>query len=133
MGRKVKIFAALGLTAVAAALLVPKVPGHYFASDATVKSALRAIHSATAELRSAIGVELRALKGIEPDVSTRHHPTYGAYDVRINESGTIVARSQKYDVVLVFRPLPGGAEVPWRCLVSPAAYVIEGCEPGGEE
>jgi len=133
MGRKVKTFAALGLAAIAVALLVPMLPGHYLASDATVKSAVQAIHAATAELRRTIGIELRALKSIEPDVSTRRHPTYGAYDVRINESGTIVARSQKYDVVLVFRPLPGGTEILWRCLVSPAAYVIAGCERGGEE
>jgi len=34
----------------------------------------------------------------------------------------------------VFRPLPGGEKsVTWRCRVSPAAYVIEGCEPGGDE
>lgn len=134
MGWKVNTFAGVALAAAAAAVLGPRVPGHYLASDAEVKSALRALYSASAELRRTIGIEVRAVKRVEPDVSERRHPTYGAYQVRINESGTIVVRSLKYDVVLVFRPLPGGDQaVPWRCLVSPAEYVIDGCEPGGEE
>jgi len=115
-------------------VLVPMVPGHYLASDDAVKRAVRALYTETAELRRAIGREMLAVRRVEPEVSERRHPTYGAYQVRINESGTIVARSLKYDVVLVFRPLPGGEkEVPWRCRVSPAAYVIDGCEPGGED
>ncbi len=101
-------------------------------SDTEVKGAVRAIHAGTAELRRTIGIELLAVKRIKPDLSTRRDPTYGAYRVRVNESGTIVARSEKYDVVLVFLPLPGGSEVQWRCRVSPAEYVIEGCEPGGD-
>ncbi len=132
MGWKVNSFAGIALVAVAAAALLPRVPGHYLASDDEVKGAVQALRDATAELRRTIGIELLAVKRIEPDVSERQHPTYGAYQVRVNESGTIVARSLKYDVVLVFRPLPGGEKVvPWRCRVSPAAYVIEGCEPGG--
>jgi len=110
------------------------VPGYYLASDEEVKGAVRSLRDATDELRQAIGVEMLAVKRNEPDVSDRRHPTYGAYQVRVNESGTIVARSLTYDVVLVFRPLPGGEKVvPWRCRVTPAAYVVEGCEPGGEE
>lgn len=133
MGWKVNTFAGVALAAAAAAVLVPRVPGHYLATDAEVKSAVRALQSATAELRRTIGIEIRAVRRVEPDVSERRHPNYGAYQVRINESGTIVVRSLKYDVVLVFVPLPGGTkEVPWRCRVSPAEYVIEGCEPGGE-
>ena len=133
MGWKVNTFAGVALVAVAAALLVPMVPGHYLASDDEVKRAVRTLHEATADLRRTIGLEMLAVKRIEPDVSDRQHPTYGAYQVRINESGTIVARSRKYDVVLVFRPLPGGDKaVPWSCRVSPAKYVIEGCESGGE-
>jgi len=134
MGWKVNAFAGVALAAVAAAVLLPMVPGHYLASDDEVKRATRALYAATAELRRTIGIELLAVKRIEPEVSDRQHPTYGAYQVRINESGTIVARSLKYDVVLVFRPLPGGERVvPWRCRVSPAEYVIDGCEAGGEE
>jgi len=134
MGWKVNTFAGVALAAAAAAVLVPMVPGRYLASDAEVKSALRALDSATAELRRTIGIEVRAVRRVAPEVSERRHPTYGAYRVRINESGTIVVRSLRYDVVLVFRPLPGGDKVvPWRCLVSPAEYVIEGCEPGGDE
>lgn len=133
MGWKVNTFAGVALAAAAAAVLVPRVPGHYLATDAEVKSAVRALQSATAELRRTIGIEIRAVRRVEPDVSERRHPNYGAYQVRINESGTIVVRSLKYDVVLVFVPLAGGIkEVPWRCRVSPAEYVIEGCEPGGE-
>jgi len=133
MGWKVNTFAGVALAAAAVAVLVPRVPGHYLATDAEVKSAVRALQSATAELRRTIGIEIRAVRRVEPDVSERRHPNYGAYQVRINESGTIVVRSLKYDVVLVFVPLPGGTkEVPWRCRVSPAEYVIEGCEPGGE-
>jgi len=134
MGWKVNTFAGIALVAVAAAALLPSVPGYYLASDEEVKGAVRSLRDATAELRQAIGVEMLAVKRIEPDVSDRRHPTYGAYQVRVNESGTIVARSLTYDVVLVFRPLPGGEKVvPWRCRVTPAAYVVEGCEPGGEE
>jgi hypothetical protein len=134
MGWKVNAFAGVALAAVAAAVLLPMVPGHYLASDDEVKRAVRALYAATAELRRTIGIELLAVKRIEPEVSERSHPTYGAYQVRINESGTIVARSMQYDVVLVFRPLPGGEkEVPWRCRVSPAEYVIAGCEPGNGE
>ncbi|MEJ2176270.1 MAG: hypothetical protein P8Y76_15650 [bacterium] len=134
MGWKVNTFAGVALAVAAVVVLVPRVPGHYLASDAEVKRALRALYSATAELRRTIGIEVRAVKRVEPDVSERRHPNYGAYQVRINESGTIVVRSLKYDVVLVFRALPGGDQaVPWRCLVSPPEYVIEGCEPGGEE
>lgn len=134
MGWKVNTFAGVALAAAAAAVLVPRVPGHYLATDAEVKSAVRALQSATAELRRTIGIEIRAVRRVEPDVSERRHPNYGAYQVRINESGTIVVRSLKYDVVLVFRPLPGGDKaVPWRCRVSPPEYVVEGCEPGGGE
>lgn len=133
MGWKVNTFAGVALVAVAVAALLPRVPGYYLASDDEVKGAVQALRDATAELRRTIGIEMLAVKRIEPDVSERQHPTYGAYQVRVNESGTIVARSLKYDVVLVFRPLPGGENVvPWRCRVSPAAYVIEGCEPGGD-
>ncbi|HSH08131.1 MAG TPA: hypothetical protein VLA41_10755 [Burkholderiales bacterium] len=132
MGWKVNTFAGVALVAAAAALLLPRVPGHYLASDDEVKRAVRALHDATAELRRTVGIELLTVKRIAPDLSERQHPSYGAYQVRVNESGTIVARSLKYDVVLVFRPLPGGEKVvPWRCRVSPGAFVIEGCEPGG--
>ena len=133
MGWKARTFAGIVLAAGAAAVLVRMVPGHYLASDAEVKGAVRSIYAATAELRSAIGSEILAVKLIEPDVSERQDPTYGRYSVNVNESGTIVARSAKFDVVLVFIPLAGGEKVPWRCRVSPAKYVIEGCEPGGEE
>jgi hypothetical protein len=134
MGWKAKTLAGVALAAAAAAVLLPMVPGHYLASDAEVKRATQALYAATGELRRAIGMEMLALKQVEPEVSERQHPTYGAYQVRINESGTIVVRSLQYDVVLVFRPLPGGeTAVPWRCRVSPAKYVIDGCEPGGEE
>lgn len=134
MGWKGRIIAGVVLAVGAAAVLVRMVPGHYLASDAEVKSAVRSIYDATAELRRAIGSEILAVKLIEPDFSERQDPDYGSYRVNVNESGTIVARSLEYGVVLVFLPLPGGEkEVPWRCRVSPAKYVIEGCEPGGEE
>jgi|GEM_PF-1857940 len=134
MGWKGRIIAGIVLAAGAAAVLLRMVPGHYLASDAEVKSAVRSIYDATAELRRAIGSEILAVKLVEPDVSERQDPDYGSYRVSVNESGTIVARSLKYEVVLVFIPLPGGEKaVPWRCRVSPAKYVIEGCEPGGEE
>jgi len=134
MGWKVNAFAGVAVAALAAAVLLPMLPGHYLASDDEVKRAVRTLHAATAELRRTIGIELLAVKRIEPEVSDRQDPSYGAYEVRINEGCTIVARSLKYDVVLFFRPLPGGEKVvPWRCRVSPAEYVIQGCEPGGEE
>ncbi|MDX1376824.1 MAG: hypothetical protein R3357_14760 [Burkholderiales bacterium] len=134
MGWKARTFAGFVLVGAAAAVVLTRVPGHYLASEAEVKRAVRALYGATAELRDAIGIEVRALRSVEPDLSERQHPAFGAYDVRINESGTIVVRSRKYDVVLVFIPLPGGEkQVPWRCRIAPAEYVIEGCEPGGEE
>ena len=134
MGWKARTFAGLVLAGAAAAVVLTRVPGHYLASDAEVKRAVRALHAATTELRDAIGIELRALRSVEPDVSERQHPEFGIYEVRINESGTIVARSRKYGVVLVFIPQSGGTEqVPWTCRIAPAEYVIEGCEAGGEE
>jgi len=134
MGRKGRIIAGVVLAVGAAAVLVRMVPGHYLASDAEVKRAVRSIYDATAELRRAIGSEILAVKLIEPDLSERQDPDFGSYSVNVNESGTIVARSLKYGVVLVFLPQPGGEKaVPWRCRVSPAQYIIEGCEPGGEE
>jgi len=134
MGWKTNSVAALVLVGAATALVLPRIPGYWLASDDEVKSAVRAIHTQTAGLRKAIGGELLYAKQIEPDFSVRSDPDYGAYLVRVNESGTIVARSENYDVVLVFRPLPGGEKsVTWRCRVSPPRYVIEGCEPGGEE
>jgi len=134
MGKKAKIVAGLVAVGAAIAVALPMVPGYWLASDDQVKRAVRTIHGHTAALRKAIGGELLYAKQIEPDESERQDPDFGRFRVRVNESGTIVARSEKYDVVLVFVPLPGGkAEVPWRCRVSPAAYVIEGCEAGGEE
>lgn len=134
MGWKTFTFGGLVLVAAAIAVLVPRLPGHWLASDAEGKRAVRALYTQTAGLRKAIGGELLYAKQIEPESSERSDPDYGAFHVRINESGTIVVRSQKYDVVLVFRPLPGGEKaVPWRCRVSPAQYVIEGCEPGGDD
>ena len=134
MGWKTVTFAALLLVGAATALVLPRVPGFWLASDDEIKRAVRAIQTQTEGLRKVIGGELLYAKRIEPDFSVRSDPDYGAYLVRVNESGTIVARSEKFDVVLVFRPLPGGEKsVTWRCRVSPAAYVIEGCEPGGEE
>jgi hypothetical protein len=134
MGWKAKTFVGVALVGAAAAITLPMVPGYWLASDDQVKRAVRAIYGHTAELRKAIGGELLYAKQIDPDESERQDPDFGQFRVRVNESGTIVARSEKYDVVLVFVPLPGGTqEVPWRCRVSPAAYVIEGCEPGGEE
>ena len=134
MGWKTNSVAALVLVGAATALVLPRIPGYWLASDDEVKSAVRAIHRQTAGLRKAIGGELLYAKQIEPDFSVRSDPDYGAYLVRVNESGTIVARSEQYDVVLVFRPLPGGEKsVTWRCRVSPPRYVIEGCEPGGED
>jgi hypothetical protein len=134
MGKKAKIFVGLVVLGAAIAIALPMVPGYWLASDDQVKRAVRAIYGHTAELRKTIGGELLYAKQIEPDASERQDPEFGRFRVRVNESGTIVARSEKYDVVLVFLPLPGGkTEVPWRCRVSPAAYVIEGCEAGGEE
>jgi hypothetical protein len=134
MGWKTVTVAGVLLVTAAAAVVVPRLPGYWLASDDEVKRAVRAIYTQTAGLRNTIGGELLYAKQIEPDSSERSDPDYGAYHVHINESGTIVARSHKYDVVLVFRPLPGGEKaVPWRCRVSPAQYVIEGCEPGGDE
>jgi len=134
MGWKIAIVAALLLLGAATAIVLPRVPGYWLAPNDEVKRAVRAIHTQTAGLRQVIGGELLYAKQIEPDFSVRSDPDYGTYLVRVNESGTIVARSEKFDVVLVFRPLPGGEKsVTWRCRVSPAAYVIEGCEPGGDE
>jgi hypothetical protein len=135
MGWKTFAFGGLVLVAAAAAaVVVPRVPGYWLASDAEVKRAVQALYTQTAGLRKAIGGELLYAKQIEPDSSDRSDPDYGAYHVRISETGTIVVRSRKYDVVLVFRPLPGGEKaVPWRCRVSPARYVVEGCEPGGDD
>ena len=133
MGWKTWTFAGVVLAGAAAAIVVPNVPGYWLASDAQVLRAVRTIHAETAELRKAIGGELLYAKQIEPDTSERLDPDFGRYTVRVNESGTIVARSERYDVVLVFVPLPGGPQVKWRCRISPAAYVIEGCEAGGEE
>lgn len=134
MGKKANIFVGLVVLGAAIAVALPMVPGYWLASDDQVKRAVRAIYGHTAELRKAIGGELLYAKQIEPDESERRNPDFGLFRVRVNESGTIVARSEKYDVVLVFVPLPGGSkEVSWRCRVSPAAYVIEGCEAGGEE
>jgi len=134
VGWKTATVAALLVLGVATAIVLPRVPGYWLASDDEVKRAVRAIHTQTAGLRQVIGGELLYAKQIEPDFSVRSDPDYGAYLVRVNESGTIVARSEKFDVVLVFRPLPGGEKsVTWRCRVSPAEYVVEGCEPGGDE
>jgi hypothetical protein len=134
MGWKTITVAAVVLVGAATALVLPRVPGYWLAPDEEVTRAVRAIYTQTEGLRKTIGGELLYAKQVEPDFSWRSDPDYGAYLVRVNESGTIVARSEKFDVVLVFRPLPGGEKsVTWRCRVSPAAYVIEGCEPGGEE
>lgn len=134
MGWKTNTVAALVIVGAATALVLPRVPGYWLVSDEEVRRAVRAIYTQTEGLRKTIGGELLYAKQIEPDFSVRSDLDYGPYLVRVNESGTIVVRSENYDVVLVFRPLPGGEKsVTWRCRVSPPRYVVEGCEPGGEE
>jgi len=93
MGWKIAIVAALLLLGAATAIVLPRVPGYWLAPNDEVKRAVRAIHTQTAGLRQVIGGELLYAKQIEPDFSVRSDPDYGTYLVRVNESGTIVARS----------------------------------------
>lgn len=134
MGWKTNTAIGLAIVGAGVTLLLQRAPGYWFVSDDEVTHAVHAIYDQTAGLRKAIGGELLYVKQIEPDFSVRSDPDYGVYLVHVNESGTIVVRSERYGVVLVFRPLPGGEKtVTWRCRVSPPQYVIEDCEPGGEE
>ena len=129
MGWKVNSFAGLALAAVAAAVVVPTVPGHYLASDDEVKGAVRTMDAATADLRAAVATELAASPRARPGMSDRHHPKIGALQVHVDEDGAIFVRNPQYDLVLRYAPQRVAKGIEWHCSVAPGKYAIEGCTP----